>query len=188
MASWSERESGGGYSGPSSTTDSASGSGRDGASLSASSCSSLLGPEAALELLPCAALVFSTQGQLMGVNSKAAELHGSGARAQGPGARRKARRPTARDARGAPAPRWSTGAVLRRAWRRCSHARTSQAALTRPRPRSRAPTRARPAPPLAALWNGAPLNAFTAGAELRNGRKLAPDQLLNQVLESIVLQ
>ncbi|GBF94222.1 hypothetical protein Rsub_06492 [Raphidocelis subcapitata] len=113
MASWSES---GGYSGHSSTTGSASGSGRDGASASAASCSSLLGPEAALELLPCAALVFSTQGQLMGVNSKAGELHSS------------------------------------------------------------------------ALWSGAPLSAFTAGAELRDGRKLAPDELQNQVLESIVLQ
>jgi len=81
MASGGRTESGeirDNISGASSTTDSVSASGRDGASASAASCSSLLGPEAALELLPCAALVFDTQGLLMGVNSKAAELHTTG--------------------------------------------------------------------------------------------------------------
>lgn len=81
MASWSDSEgpSGGNISRLGSTaSDTASGSGRDGASASAASCSSLLGPEAALELLPCAALVFDTQGQLMGVNSKAGDIHTGG--------------------------------------------------------------------------------------------------------------
>jgi hypothetical protein len=72
-----------GASGAASTTGSASAmsaSAVGGAAASAVSCgSTLLGPEAALELLPCAALVFNTQGLLVGVNSKAAELHASGA-------------------------------------------------------------------------------------------------------------
>ena len=79
MASW--KLSKGEMSGASSTAGSGSGSGGDGASASAASCSTAtaLGPQAALELLPCATLVFSTQGQLIGVNSKAAELHAGGA-------------------------------------------------------------------------------------------------------------
>lgn len=73
------RTESGDLSGASSTTGSASASGRDGASASAASCSTAaLGPEASLELLPCAALVFNTQGQLMGVNSKAAGLYSTG--------------------------------------------------------------------------------------------------------------
>jgi hypothetical protein len=88
-------DSGGGLSRSSSATGSASG--RDGASAAASaaSCSSsLLGAEAALELLPCAALVFNTQGQLMGVNSKAADVHTTGAQGR-----------RARAWRGTPAPK-----------------------------------------------------------------------------------
>lgn len=89
-----------------------------GAPLSASSCSTtaMLGPEAALELLPCAALVFDTLGRLTGVNSKAAELHTRG------------------------------------------------------------------------LYAGAPLSDFAAGAELRDGRRLKPDEAQQEVLRSTLTQ
>lgn len=55
--------------------------------------------------------------------------------------------------------------------------------------RHRPPTaRCSPAPSAPGLWSGAPLSGFVAGAELRDGRKLAPDELHASVLQAITLQ
>jgi hypothetical protein len=83
---------------------------------------------------------------------------------------------------------------MRRRGRAPAAARQARGAARRAaRPGSARPPPSRlcraPRPHLpAGLWSGAPLSQFVAGAELRDGRKLAPEELQATVLQAISMQ